>query len=66
MNFDDLTPELKEKARACKSPEEILALAKEVGYKLTDEDLEAVSGGAESCHWYCSGVYHPPCPPDAS
>ena len=29
----------------CSSPEEILALAKEEGYELTDEDLAAVNGG---------------------
>ena len=45
MNFDDLTPEQKEKAKACKTPEEILALAREEGYELSDEELEAVSGG---------------------
>ena len=45
MNFSDLTPEQQEKARACKTPEDILALAKEEGFELSDEDLEAVSGG---------------------
>ena len=28
MNFADLTPEQQEKARACKTPEDVLALAK--------------------------------------
>ena len=28
MEFSDLSPELKEKARACKTVEEVLALAK--------------------------------------
>ena len=45
--FENLTDEQKEKARACKSPEDILALAKAEGYELTDEQIEAVSGGAE-------------------
>ena len=45
MNFDDLTAEQKAKARAAKTPEEILALAKEEGYELSDDELEAVSGG---------------------
>ncbi|MBQ9042512.1 MAG: Nif11-like leader peptide family natural product precursor [Eggerthellaceae bacterium] len=45
MNFNDLTEEQKAKARACKTPEEMLALAREEGYELPDEDLEAVSGG---------------------
>ena len=48
MKFDDLTDEQKEKARACKTPEDNLALAKDEGYELSDEELEAVSGG-----WGC-------------
>jgi len=47
MDFKDLdiSPELREKAKACTSPEELLALAKSEGYKLSDADIEAVSGG---------------------
>ena len=45
MDFNDLTEEQKAKAQACKTPEEMLALAREEGYELQDEDLEAVSGG---------------------
>ena len=45
MNFEDLTTEQKEKAIACKTPEEVLVLAKQEGIELTDEQLEAVSGG---------------------
>ena len=47
MNIDnlDLSPELREKAKACKTPEEMLALAKAEGYKLSEEELAAVSGG---------------------
>ena len=37
------------KVKACKNQEELLALAKEEGIELTDEQLEAVNGGA------CSG-----------
>lgn len=33
------------KIRECKSQEELLKLAKEEGIELTDEQLEAVSGG---------------------
>ena len=45
MELKDLTPEQQAKARACKTPEELLALAKAEGYELSDEELEAVSGG---------------------
>ena len=45
MEFKDLTPEQQAKARACKTPEELLALAKAEGYELSDEELEAVAGG---------------------
>ena len=44
-----LTEEQIEKVKACKNQEEILKLAKEEGIELTDEQLEAISGG-------CSGV----------
>ena len=42
----DISPELREKAKACKTPEELLALAKSEGYKLSEDELEAVSGGS--------------------
>ncbi len=41
-----LTEEQIKKVEACKSSEEILALAKSEGVQLSDEQLEAVSGGA--------------------
>ena len=34
------------KIRECKNTEEVLAIAKEEGIELNDEQLEAVSGGA--------------------
>ncbi len=45
MDFEELTQEQKDRLRACKTPEEILELAKEEGYELSDDELEAVSGG---------------------
>lgn len=56
--FAGLTEEQIEKVKACKTPEAILALAKEEGVELTGEQLEAVSGGS-----YCvtSGVVCPQC-----
>ena len=47
MKFENLTPEQQEKAKACKTPEDVLALAKEEGYELSEEELAAVSGGDE-------------------
>ena len=50
MNFDDLkNPELQEKLKACGTVEELIALAKEEGIELSDEQLDTVSGGEE---WY--------------
>ena len=50
MNIDEsilskLTDEQKKKVEAAKSPEELLAIAKETGYELSQEQLDAVSGG---------------------
>ena len=50
MNIDDsilnkLTDDQKKKVEAAQSPEELLALAKEAGYELSPDQLEAVSGG---------------------
>jgi len=50
-----LTKEQIAKVKACKSQEEVLALAKEEGIELSDEQLEAVSGG-------CSAPQNEPCP----
>ena len=47
MKFEDLTPEQQERAKACKTPEEILALAKEVGYELSEEEIDTISGGGD-------------------
>ena len=47
MNFDELTSELKEKARACKTPEELPALAKQEGYELSAQELAAVTDGID-------------------
>ena len=51
MKFEDLSPELQEKARECKSNEELLALAEEAGIALSDEELEQVAGGGP-CAYY--------------
>ena len=67
MNFDDLTPEQKEKALTCKTPEELLALASEAGYELSEEELKGIAGGnwgnpcgpKDSCNNLCVGDYYP-------
>lgn len=45
MNLEDMSPELQERARACKTPEETPALAKDAGYELSDDELAAIAGG---------------------
>ena len=45
MLLDNLTPEQIEKAKACKSTDELVALAKAEGVELTDVLLEKISGG---------------------
>ena len=47
MEFNDLSEEQKAKALACKSPEELLALAKAEGYDLNEDELDAISGGGK-------------------
>ena len=63
MNFDELTPEQQEKARACKSADELLALAQSEGLDLSAEQLEVISGGSwntgRACpEDYCSTAWH--------
>lgn len=45
MRIEDLTPEQKEKAKACTNADELIALIQEEGVELTDEQLEKVAGG---------------------
>jgi hypothetical protein len=42
----DISPELREKARGITSPEELIELARKEGYRLSDAEMEAVSGGS--------------------
>ena len=55
LKLDNLTDEQKAKLMACETPEELDALAKEMNMELTDEQLDAVSGGE------CSGYSPRPC-----
>ena len=63
MNIDEsilgkLTDEQKKKVEAARSPEELLAIAKEEGYELSDEQLGGLAGGGDfwcsDCDDYCS------------
>ena len=60
MDFKDLSPELREKAKACETPEELFALAKREGHKLTEDEIEAISGGGHAANWNCSQDDAPP------
>ena len=51
MNFEDLkNPEFQERLKSAQTPEELVELAKEEGIALSDDQLEALSGGDE---WLC-------------
>ena len=59
MEYSELTDEVKARLKGCETPEELLALAREEGYELSDEELESVSGGGwgcNNCSNYCSSV----------
>ena len=59
MEFNDLTPEQREKAKACTSAEELIALAQAEGVDLSDEQIEGLAGGKEwdDCPVDC-GSFH--------
>ena len=65
MNLDDyikdLAPELQEKARACGSIEELLALAKDADVPLPDVALAAIAGGDQSDLGNCKKLACPKC-----
>lgn len=48
MDREQLTQEQREKLDACKTPEDLLALANDLGVRLTDEELDQISGGGWS------------------
>ena len=54
--IEGLSPELQEKARACKTKEELNAFIAENDLELPEEALELVSGGCgkTSDKWYCN------------
>ena len=44
-------PELQERLKAANTPEELLAITREIGYTLSDEELDGIAGGG---FWACS------------
>ena len=57
MDIEKLDPAVKAKLKGCETPEEILSLAREEGYELSDSELEGISGGwGRNCGEY---VYDP-------
>jgi hypothetical protein len=53
MEFKDLTPEQQAKARACKTPEDMLALAKEESFYEYDQTKYAMGTGEAVAKRYC-------------
>ena len=62
MDFKDLTPEQQEMARACKSVDELVELAKSFGVQLSEEELAAVAGGVGGCIRGFSCLLYSPSP----
>ena len=65
MNLEDvikdLDPELQEKARACGSAEELVALAKDAKVPVPDEALTAIAGGEDPDSSICTRPCCPKC-----
>ena len=45
MEYGEISQELKDRAKACETPEELLALASSEGIALTEDELDQISGG---------------------
>ena len=45
MSYEDTTGALRRQLDECKTPEEMLAVAKEAGYELSDEELADMASG---------------------
>lgn len=64
MEYSEPTDEVKARLKGCETPEELLALAREEGYELSDDELDSVSGDGWGCDNYsCSRdtcLYHGP------
>ena len=56
MDFENLSPELIEKVKACTSPEELENLAKKENLELSLDELDSASGGTGDCPYNCMWV----------
>ena len=52
--FNDLSPEMQERARACRTKEELLQLAADEDIEIPMEALESVAGGCDQGERYCA------------
>lgn len=43
--WNELTEGQRARVRACETPDDIMALAKEEGYELSEDELEGIAGG---------------------
>ena len=57
MNFEKLPDSIKDEIRECTSSDELLDLAAREGVELTDEQVEAISGGAAR-DWMPGAFYY--------
>lgn len=58
--LSNLSDEQKKRVEAAKTPEELLALAKEAGYELPPDALEAANGGwcLKCKEYHCNPIEH--------
>ena len=49
--YTNLTKEQKEKIKACKTQKELLRVMSEESIELTDDQMEAISGGGPLADW---------------
>lgn len=54
MRFEDLTLGQQEKLNKCKSAEDILAVAQEEGYQLSNDELSKITSGGWGLRYECS------------
>ena len=50
MDISNLTPEQRERVKACKTTAEVIELAMSEGIELSDEEIDGIAGGSS---WSC-------------